>query len=275
MTLETGLTALTEGTWELGAVLAGDGTAQPGIELAMAEDGDEGLDDVAEVEDDAEDAAGDGTAAAEQRLSGRPINLSVKIQPATGPVLGDHAEFANVLNELRKVLSPLPDRTQTRLLRWRRPGEPAKRIAVLPATGRPLQVPGDWRRIVGAFAIAKVRLAAPNPIIESDELHSHTFTAGSTATITNDGSITAVLPTSWQLTSAVPVTLENVDFDEYVRFPVGPVTVSQRRVVDASGSFGIYYGPGGTWFPRWPLIRPGDNEFRASAACTLSWRDSW
>ena len=120
-----------------------------------------------------------------------------------------------------------------------------------------------------------LRVDAPDPVILSDEYHEHTFEAGETYTVTNAGSFTATLPGAWWLEAAGPVTIENLDFDEYVRFPVGPVTVSRSREIDADGAYGLCLGPGGTYFPRWPLLRPGDNTIKASAACTFRWRDTW
>lgn len=265
MSLEDGLTALDEGEFELG-----------GYKFRTSFAGDEGLDDVPEVESDDEEAAGDGDAVGEQRLVSRHITLKVAIEPGEGPVTpGDHEQFAQVLDQLRLVLSPLPDRSQTRLLRWRRPGEVAKRIAVLPGPGKPLKLDGDAARMLHAKGEATVRVFGPDPVVLSDDLHEYEFDAGETHNIVNAGTLCAVLPGAWELESDVPVTIENLDHDEFVRFPVGPVTVSRTREVIATGAYGIQYGPGSTEFPRWPLLRPGDNAIKASAPCRFTWRDSW
>lgn len=242
--------------WELG-----------GLALPVCEPGDEGLDDVSELLDDSDaDGTGDGSPPGQQVLSPRGITISVEL-PAT--------DFATHLAELRKVMAPLPDRRATRLLRWRRIGEVAKRIAVQPAVGRALSVPGDRQRIQYEGGVITLRLTAPDPIILSDELHSEPFAAGQTRTIHNAGSLTAVLPSAWSLSAPGAVVLENLDHGEYVRFPKGPVTVARRRAITAPGTYGLCYGPGGTLLPRWPLLRPGNNTIRASAPCTLSWRDTW
>lgn len=264
MPLEAGLGALDEGTWELG-----------GLALRVATAGDDGLDDVAELEGEDADGAGDGAIAGDQRLSSRPIDLQLSFEPLTGEVTDEmHSTLAAQIDELRKVVSPLPDRSQTRLLRWRRRGEPAKRIAVRPARGKPLTLPGDWRRLTAAQVTPKLRLEAPDPVILSDEYHTVTFTAGETKIIANAGSFCAVLPGSWWLAADGPVVIENLDHGEYVQFPVGPVTVTRSREIVAS-SYGLCYGPASTLFPRWPLLRPGDNTIRASAPCTFNWRDTW
>ncbi|HRW40515.1 MAG TPA: hypothetical protein P5193_03115 [Microthrixaceae bacterium] len=278
MTLEEGLVALEPLEWELG-----------GRRLKLTERGDEGLDDLAEVENDAEDATGDGEAPGEARLAARPITLYSFVHApgdyhvSTNPTgldpsaPNDPAVFSAALDEIRMALGLLPNRAGTRLLRWRRAGEVAKRIAVVPAVGKPLAVPGGQARVAEADPSTELtlRLTAPDPVILSDDLHSHTFAAGETFTVVNAGTFTAILPCAWSLVSAGPVTIENLDFDEYVRFPAGPVTVSRDRESVATGAYCEYYGPGDAWFPRWPLLRPGDNTIRASAACTLYWRDTW
>lgn len=272
MTIEEGLDdlELEDGpVWELG-----------GLRLHIGDAGDEGLDDVAELEGEDEDAAGDGTVAGWQRLASRPITLNPTVNPAAIVPAPEDPLLAveQVLDELRKVVSPLPNRRQARLLRWRRGAGPAKRIAVRPAKGQPLQIPGGRSRVsYGQFGVT-LRLEAPDPVILSDHFHTETFTAGETKTIVNAGSFTAVRPGAWWLTAPGGVTIENLDFDEYVRFPSGPLTVSRTRDIVSSVedySSGICYGPGDSLFPRWPLLRPGDNTIKASAACTLYWRDTW
>ncbi len=254
-----------ENHWELG-----------GLTLEVTTDGDEGLDDLAENEGEDQDAAGDGTISGEQWLASRPVGLTVRIAAPDGTATDETAAaFAASLHELRVVMSLLPDRTATRLLRWRRVGEPAKRIAVRPAKGRALTVPGDVRRLAYDHADAVLRLEAPDPVVLSDEYHEYVFEAGETATITNAGSFTAVQPSAWWLSADVPVTIENLDHDEYVRFPSGPVTVGRNYDISAPVSGNLCYGPGSTLYPRWPLLRPGDNTIKASAACTFRWRDTW
>lgn len=265
MPLEPGLSALTEHQWELG-----------GLPLRIAEPGDEGLDDITEVEPgDDTDSTADGEPSAAQRLAARSIVLNVGLSNLPAGSLSGAEVFARELNELRKVLSPLPNRRATRMLRWRRIGEPAKRLLVQPAT-RPLVVPGDRARISWQHADHLViRLEAPDPIVLSDEYHEHVFSGAGTTTIDMAGSFTAVNPTAWWLTSPGPVTVENVTYGEYVRFP-SAVTVSRNReVIGSGGTYSLAYGPGSTLFPRWPLIRPGEQTIRVSAPCTLRWRDTY
>jgi hypothetical protein len=258
------VTELNELEWELGG-------------LMLDVRGDEGLDDVAEVEEDGEATSGDGASAGDMRLTPRAVTILTGLSP--GGMIVDstvEAAFAAALNQIRTVMAPLPDRTATRTLRWRRAGEVTKRLYVRPAVGRPLTVAGDEGRIKYQIDTSiNLRLTADDPVIVSDALHTHTFTAGETATIVNAGSMTAVLPCAWSLTATTGVTLENLDFDEYVRFPAGPLTVSTHREAIAPGTYGLSYGPGSRILPRWPLLRPGNNTIKASAACTLSWRDTW
>ncbi len=260
------MTALDELEWELG-----------GLPLRIHEDGgDDGLDDVAELEGESEDVMGDGEAAGWARLGPRPITLTVVIDATpTIDLTTREAAFAYSLQQIRKVMSPLPNRSETRLLRWRRRGEVAKQIAVRPAVGKPLVVKGDPRgRLQYDTAQAVLRLTAPDPVILSDELHEQEFTSAGTEIITNAGSFCAVLPGAWELESDVPVTITNSVYSESVHFPTAPVTVTRAREVVAP-TYGLAYGPAGQIFPRWPLLRPGDNEITASAPCTFRWRDTW
>lgn len=268
MALEDDLDPLDEFEWELGGLRFD----------RLAEAGDEGLDDLPEIEDDASDAALDGLVGGQQRLGPRSIVINRWYEPV--PVDGDESDraaaIAAELDALREVVSPLPDRAATRLLRWRRRGEPAKRIAVRPAVGKPLEVPGDRRRLLYDQAAVRVRLTAPDPVALSDEYHQVTFEAGETIEIVNAGSFTAVLPTAWWLTAPGAVAIEHLDFpDEYIRFPTGPVTVSRGLTIDAPGKFGLCWGRGSDEFPKPPLLRPGVNHIKASAPCTFNWRDTW
>lgn len=268
MSLEEGLDPLAEGQMELG-----------GLRFRQDERGDKGLDEIPEVGGDTVEAAGDGDSIGDQRYEAGDIELNIKITPddGSGPVQpDDHVAFGEFLNELRKVMALLPDRQQPRLLRWRRTGEVAKRLWVLPAHGKPLLVPGDQKRQAFANAVAVARLTAPQPIITSDELHEHTFEAGETFEVVNAGSQTMVQPTAWSLSAPGPVTIEHLDYPaEYLRFPAGPLTVSPDYDIVAPGSFGIVYGRASSWHPTWIVLRPGPNQIKASAPCTLYWRDSF
>lgn len=267
--LEEGLASLDEMEAELG-----------GFTLDLQAPGDSeaivGVDDPGEVEDDEQEGAGDGTVAGHQRLASRAIQVIHRPDAGTSEDLDTRAAtFADSLNELRKVMSPLPDRTQTRLFRWRLYGEPAKRIAVRPAKGQPMSVPANWRRLVQSHADVLLRLDAPDPVILSDEYHEHIFEAGETYTVVNAGSFTATLPCAWWLEADGDVAIENLDYGEYVRFTDGPLTVARDREIVGATSFGKCFGPDGSYFPRWPLLRPGNNTIRASAACTFRWRDTY
>lgn len=277
MSLEDGLEPLEEGDVEIG-----------GLRLRIDVEGDDGLDDLPEVEGDTADAAGDGEDAGEQRFASREVTLKVSLRPVdgSGPVEpGDHDWLAAQLNELRKVTTLLPDRRQTRLLRFRRRGEIAKRGWYLPPRGKPLQVPGGQERQAFANAVATVRLVLPKPFLFSDELHSHTFAAGETAPIVNAGSQAMVKPSSWRLTAPGAVTLEHLGDgepggatypSEYLRFPgPGALTVSEDYEIQTPTTYNIVEGRAGSWHPTWICLRPGVNLIRASAPCTIWWRDSF
>lgn len=267
MPLDPGLTPLEEHEWELG-----------GLKLKIVEPGDEGLDDLPEVEpEDDTDSVADGEPTSRQRLAPRSITLNVGLSNLPAGLLTGPEVFAHELNELRKVLSPLPNRRATRLLRWRRIGEAPKRLIVQPGT-RPLTTPGDRARISWQHAERLViRLEAADPIIQSDEYQEHTFSGPFPSTLSVDmaGSFTAVNPTAWSLTSPGAVTLENVTYGEFVRFPASATVSRNREVIGGSGTYSLAYGPGSTLFPRWPLLRPGVQTIRASAPCTFRWRDTY
>lgn len=250
-----------------------------GVLLELTGAGDKGLDDTAEIEKDQQDAPRDGDAQSELRIGSREIELETHLLTGDGIVTdGDHDEFAAALQELRLAVGVFPDRTLPRLLRWRRIGEVTKQIMVEPAVGKPLGVPGDWNRQIQAAAEIGIRLTAPDPVILSDAVHTHTFTAGETFEVVNAGSHTAIGPTSWSLESDVPVTIENLTYGESVTFPYGPVTVNRQQHIeypDEDDAYGLCFGPLSTDFPRYPYLRPGSNMIRASAVCVLSWQDSW
>jgi hypothetical protein len=171
--LEPELTAMGEFQWELGGLRYGDITApDPDLGLCPTVTGDEGLDDVSELLAEDTPLNGDGSVAAFGRLAPRAITLRVGYA-------GTDEGLAAALAALRMVISPLPNRRATRWLRWQRVGEPAKRIAVQPAVGKPLTVPGDEARLKYASAREIViRLTAPDPVILSDVRHDEAFTAG-------------------------------------------------------------------------------------------------
>jgi len=257
--LEPGLDPLSEHQWDLGGLLIGAGGA-----LCLGDPGDDGLDDVSEVL--AEDVAGgtDGSQPAFARLAPRAITLNVFFS-------GTPAELADAIDAVRKVVSPLPNRAGTRLLRFRRVGEVAKRIAVQPAVGKPLTIPGDRNRLLHGHAPITIRLTAPDPVIRSDLAHEEAFTNGQTREIVNAGTLTAVSPTAWRAEIAGACTVSNVDWDEHVAFTAA-ATVREDR----SLTTGMCNGPGGLLLPRWPLLRPGPNDIRiAGSSMTFRWRDTW
>lgn len=273
-TLEAEYDALDELVWELG-----------GLALDVTVDGDEGFDDVGEIDGDDQEANLDGMVPGELRLSSREVQVTTGIATG-GPGVDDfdtaHESFAATLQSLREVMAPLPDRTAMRILRFRRLGEVAKRIYVRPSRGRPLTVPGDEARLkFGSTDQIMLRLNAPDPIIYSDVLHTETFTANETIQIDNLGSLTSRLLV-WSVEAAGTVTITHEDYpDEEITFPSsGAVTVSRTPgtvtpEIDADGTYGLAHGPGSSLFPRWPLLRPGPNNITASAACTFAWRDTW
>jgi hypothetical protein len=168
--LEPELDPMAEFQWELGGLRWGD--IDPETGLCPTTTGDEGLDDVSELLAEDTPLNGDGSVAAFGRLAPRAITLRVGYS-------GTDEGLADMLDALRKVISPLPNRRATRLLRWQRLGEPAKRIAVQPAVGKPLTVPGDEARLkYGTAKEIVIRLTAPDPVILSDVRHDEAFTAG-------------------------------------------------------------------------------------------------
>ena len=258
-TLEPGLTPMDEHQWDLGGLLIGDVA-----NWCLAEPGDEGLDDVSEVLAEDVETSGDGSVPAFARLAPRSVTLNLSYS-------GTPAQLGAALDDLRKVTSPLPYRAGTRLLRYRRVGEVAKRLSVQPAVGRPLEIPGDRARLLHGQATVRVRLTAPDPVIRSDVLHNESFTAGQTRTIVNAGTFTGVLPCGWRATVAGAATVENLDFSEAVALDRAMTVYEDRSV-----STGLALRPGGLLFPRWPLLRPGDNDIRISGStATFSWRDTW
>lgn len=265
MALEPGLDPLDEFRWELGGLLWD----------RIGEQGDDGLDDTAELEGDDAESAGDGETPGDQRLSPRTVSFQAWCD-GDGTADEAMADLAGKLQALRLVMSPLPDRRASRLFRWRRIGEPAKRLWVRPSEGRALKIPGDRRRLLDGQAACDLRLVASDPVIVSDEFHTVSFSAGQTREIVNAGSFTAVQPIAWWITAPGPVALEHLDFpDEYIRFPTGPVTTTPRLAIDAPGAYGLCNGRSGSDFPQWPLLRHGVNRIKASAPCTFHWRDTW
>ena len=264
---EAGLSELEELTWNLG-----------GVDLDLELDGDEGFDDVGELVGDDHPGALDGTTAGNQTMTSREVSLTCGI--AYDDDEATHELFSQQLNNYRKVMHPLPDRQATRLLRFRRIGEEGKRLYVRPANGRPLSVPGDEARLkFGLTKAVVLRLTAPDPIVYSDALHTVTFEADEVIDIVNAGSFTA-RTLVWSIEADGPVTITHEDFEgESITFPsTGALTVRRQPgrptpEIIAPGTYGICHGPAGTLFPRWPLLRPGSNNIRASAACTFSWRD--
>ena len=264
--LEPELTAMGEFQWELGGLRYGDITApDPDLGLCPTVTGDEGLDDVSELLAEDTPLNGDGSVAAFGRLAPRAITLRVGYA-------GTDEGLAAALAALRMVISPLPNRRATRWLRWQRVGEPAKRIAVQPAVGKPLTVPGDEARLkYGTAKEIVIRLTAPDPVILSDVRHDEEFTAGETVTCVNAGTFTALHPCGWEATFPGACTIENLDHGEGVSFSAG-ATVSRDRSLTA----GVASRPNGRLLPLWPLLRPGDNDIRVSGgSATFSWRDTW
>lgn len=258
--LEPGLTALTEGQWELGGFLFGEGST-----ICAAEPGDEGLDDVSEVVAEDQASGGDGSVPSFPRLAPRDITLHIGFT-------GTMSALADLLDAVREVCSPLPNRQGTRLLRWRREGEVAKRIEVQPAVGKPLAVPSGSARLVhGVAKDIVIRLTAPDPTILSDVVHEESFSSGATITCVNAGTFTAWHPTAWNATFPAAMTIENVDYSEAVSFSAA-ATVGRDRSLSA----GTCSRPGGLLIPRWPLMRPGDNDIKATGgSMTFQWRDTW
>ena len=263
--LEPELTAMGEFQWELGGFRWGDLDEEDDTGVCAAEAGDEGLDDVSELLAEDTPLAVDGSTAAFGRLAPRPISLWLGFS-------GTPEELEDVLDALRLVTSPLPNRRATRLLRWRRIGGVAKRIAVQPAVGKPITVPSGYQRLLqGQVVPIQIRLTAPDPVILSDVRHDEAFTAGSTITCVNAGTFTALHPCGWEATFPGACTIENLDHGEGVSFSAG-ATVSRDRSLTA----GVASRPNGRLLPLWPLLRPGDNDIRVSGgSATFSWRDTW
>lgn len=271
-TLEEGLTELEELDWDLGGyvLLAND---------AIGVVYDEKLDSVGEVSSNDTEGTGDGVTPGLQRIESRTPTIGLSVVPQEATDAERSAAIRDVLNDLRLVLSPLPNRYDgTRLLRWRRKGEPAKRLWYRPGPGEPLTVPGDMARLVYNAADLLCHVEAPDPTIYSDLLHTVTLPAGEEVEVVNAGSLTAREPNlGWSLScsNAGGVTLTNVTYSASWRFPAGPVTVSPQLDIVAPGTYGIVTGPGSTLFPAPMGLRPGVNVLRATAECTFSWRDTY
>lgn len=280
---ETDLDEIDGLEWWLGSVDVSNGMVQ----LDVTPDGDEGFDDNGDVDSDDHAAPMDGVIPGQQRLGSREVSVTVSISHGP-PVIDDdnpaHAALANTLHDLRLVTSLLPDRRATRVLRFRRLGEEGKRLYVRPPRGKSLTVPGDDARLKSAHANrVVVRMEAPEPTIYSDALHSITFNAGETLEIPNAGSFTSKAPLiPWTLDAEGTVTLTHEDFDEeIVTFPssghlhVSHAPGTQDFEIAGHNTYGICFGPGGRLRPNLPLLRPGVNNITASAACTITWRDTW
>jgi hypothetical protein len=271
-TLEDDLDELEPLEWDLGGYRVLDSDA---IGVVY----DDKLDSVGEVTADDADGPGDGITPGLLRIESRApvLGLSVVAQEATEADMD--AAMRDVLHDLRLVLTPLPDRYNgLRLLRWRRKGEPAKRLWYRPGPGEPLTIPGDQARILYNAADVLCHIEAPDPTIYSDLLHTVTLTAGDEIEVVNAGSLCPREPNlGWSLSCSNPagLTLTNVTHGATWKFPAGPVTVSPQLDIVAPGTYGIVYGPGSTLFPAPMGLRPGVNVLKASADCTFSWRDTY
>lgn len=272
MTLESGLTALTDNQVELGAVLRADGTALPGVMVSEYRPTRlDGVDDMAELRGDSEtDGPGDGVHPAPQWFQPKPLDLVLEPMPA------NQAATVAFNNAIRNAIGPRANRTEAVLLRWKLPGEPAKRLAIRPAA-KAFTMEGNQKRFAFNRPVAAIHIEASYPCVVSDAHHVQVLTAGDTFTITNAGTHHAVNPTNWSLTyeGSDPLTLQNLTTGEELYFPAGPLTVDEHREVIGPGTYAQAYGDGGTWHPRWVLLPPGDSSIKASRTCTLKWRDIW
>lgn len=271
MTLETGLTALTDNQVELGAVIHADGTASPGVMISNYRPTRlDGVDDMAELR--GEEAAGvvDGEHPGQQWFQPKSIDIDLNPRPE------DTDATVTFNDALRRAIAPRGNRSETVLLRWKIAGEPAKRIAVRPAT-KPFSMQGDRQRFALNRPVAAIHLEAPYPCAVSDDFYAYEFEGGDTQTITNEGPFHAVNPTNWWLSYAgtAPLRLQNLTTGEELNFPTGPLTVDEHRAVVGPGTYAEAYGAGGSWHPRWVLLPPGTSSIKASQPCTFYMRHIW
>lgn len=271
--LEPGLSPITE-KWQ---VIAG-GVDLTDLGIARIE----GLEDIVELTGDAPATAGDGAHPAAQRLLTRHLTITIDPHPSATPAdLDGWAAWANsVVDQAKIAVSPLPNREALRLLRFRLPGYPeARRLSYRPASGRrAIEIATTRERVTFARPAIVMNLEAPNPVIVSDFRHDLTLAANETATITNAGTHTAVLPTAWGATANGPLTVRHLDYSESVRVAgsgAGTRTILTSRAVSGPGTRLALSADPGVAVPRWPLLRPGDNRIQVSAACTFRWRDTF
>ncbi|MCU1356379.1 MAG: hypothetical protein JWM89_1797 [Acidimicrobiales bacterium] len=264
MTLEDELDPLTgDLNWSLGGLRLGEGAYR-----VVTDEGLEGF----EIETEDGDTAGDGAEPGYQRLAPRAVTLTLNVVPPAASDAVRKAAMSVAMHDLALVINPLEDRINARrMLRWTRAGEPAKRLYYRPANGQALAIAGTQRRLQYHDADIVVRLECADPIIVSDEYEDFEFAAGETIPITNAGTLTAVLPTAWELTGDTTVRLQHLDHPrEDITFPSwADLTVSRTLEIVALGTYNIAHGPGNNPFPLWPVLRPGVNNIKASAACTL------
>lgn len=272
MTLETGLTALTDNQVELGAVLHADGTATAGVMVSNYTVAQlDGVDGMADLRGDNEtDGPGDGAHPGQQWFEPKSIDILLDPRPA------NTAATVTFNNAVRTALGPRGNRTETVLLRWKLPDEPAKRLAIRPAA-RAFSMEGGKKRFAFNRPVAAIHVEAPYPCVVSDDFTTHVFTGGDTHVITNAGTHHAVMPTNWSLVydGTDPLTLQNLTTGEELYFPAGPLTVDEHRNVIGPGTYADVYGAGGSWHPRWVLLPPGSSSIKASQPCTLKKRDIW
>ena len=280
MALESGLDPLV-GPWQvLLDDLGGDAVDLTALGITLIE----GLEDVPEIDADDAETAGDSDHLGNQRLTSRELTITVTPRPTDEDDPADWteeewADWAQAAAEtVKAAIAPQPDRSKLRMLRFILPGmAQARRLYYRPAVGRPLRIVTTVESVLFARKTLEVRLDCPDPIVVSDEYHSQTFTAGQTHTLVNAGTFCGVNPTGWWLEAPGPVRIEHLDWPgESIVLPAGPVTVSRHREVSGPGGRSdVTSGNPANWLPGWPLMRPGENRFKASAACTIFWRDQW
>lgn len=252
----------------------------------------EGVEDSADLETASTDRWGDGSHSGQQRLTSRLVTLTLAVSPDTDP----DAEKA-----LRIASAPLTDRFSRRLARFRhRTTDLTRRFLYEPAPGRPLSIPGDFNYLRYRHADnIVVRLKARDPILYADTPTVTAFVDGATHTIVNDGTIGAQSVSSallgamsWSITAGgggcVRPYVQHADFPGEMwllneTLAAGAtVTVDPARVtrIGVSVRRSTPVGPGASPIPRWPVLRPGDNDITmdcdsGSFTANLTTRSTW
>lgn len=276
------MTALNELEWEL------DGTLLQDQYASMATDS--GLDDAADTETDSADLYGDGMLATKVRLTQRAVTLELDFETLSA------AARKTKLDAVRTAMAPSADRRTPKVLRWRRQGEVTKRIYVLPAPGKPIEVAGDLDNVVhNRPQGVKLHMVAYDPVIYSDAATttSYTVTGGVAVghSITNDGTLPADSAGAWSATITAATggcsypTITGTGGEMVQALAIldaGDVlTIDTDRSCRINGVlFSKLRGSNGAPVAGWPILRPGTQTITFSGSlgdytATFTHRSTW